>query len=41
MPGVLVNTTGIFKQNVDLLTGINFNVSGCAEQVLPFGPADV
>ncbi|KAJ7592839.1 Chloroperoxidase [Mycena floridula] len=32
-PGVLVNTTGIFKKNVELLTGIQFNASGCAEQL--------
>ncbi|KAF7351021.1 Cloroperoxidase [Mycena sanguinolenta] len=44
-PGVLVNTTGIFKKNVELLTGILFQVAsgtvGCDQQVLPFGPADV
>jgi len=45
IPGVLVNTTGIFKQNVELLTGIQFTVAsgtpGCDQQILPFGPADV
>ncbi|KAF8146852.1 Chloroperoxidase [Mycena galopus ATCC 62051] len=44
-PGVLVNTTGLFKQNVELLTGIEFQVAsltpGCDQQILPFGPADV
>ncbi|KAJ7583046.1 Chloroperoxidase [Mycena floridula] len=40
-PGVLFNTTGILKQNVDLLRGIQFTVSGCAEEVIPFGPAGV
>ncbi|KAF7352166.1 Cloroperoxidase [Mycena venus] len=44
-PGVLVNTTGIFKKNVDLLTGILFAAAsanpGCTQQVLPFGPAGV
>ncbi|KAF9052203.1 Cloroperoxidase [Hymenopellis radicata] len=40
-PAVLVNTTGIFKKNVDLLTGITFAASGCAEQALPNGPSDV
>jgi len=44
-PGVLVNTTGIFKQNVDLLTGLTFAAAsanpGCDQQILPFGPADV
>ncbi|KAJ6497551.1 hypothetical protein C8R45DRAFT_983364 [Mycena sanguinolenta] len=45
IPGVLVNTTGIFKQNVELLTGIQFMAAsgtpGCDQQILPFGPADV
>ncbi|KAJ6574429.1 hypothetical protein B0H19DRAFT_1371497 [Mycena capillaripes] len=43
--GVLVNTTGIFKQNVDLLTGIQFQDAaanpGCDQQILLFGPAGV
>ncbi|KAF7310009.1 Cloroperoxidase [Mycena indigotica] len=42
---VLVNTTGIFKQNVDLMTGITFKAAsgspGCTQQMLPFGPAGV
>ncbi|KAJ7496829.1 Chloroperoxidase [Mycena latifolia] len=45
IPGVLVNTTGIFKKNVELLTGIQFSVvsvnPGCTQQALPFGPAGV
>ncbi|KAJ7579515.1 Chloroperoxidase [Mycena floridula] len=41
VPGVLFNTTGILKQNVDLLRGIQFTASGCAEEVIPFGPAGV
>ena len=40
-----MNTTGIFKQNVDLLRGIQFTVAsanpGCDVQVVPFGPAGV
>ncbi|KAJ6589960.1 Chloroperoxidase [Mycena vulgaris] len=44
-PGVLVNTTGIFKKNVELLTGIQFTLAaanpGCTQQILPFGPAGV
>jgi len=44
-PGVIVNTTGIFKKNVDLLTGIQFQTAsanpGCDQQIPPFGPADV
>ncbi|KAK7057640.1 Cloroperoxidase [Favolaschia claudopus] len=44
-PGVLLNTTGIFKANVDLLTGILFRVAsgnpGCDQTALPFGPSDV
>ncbi|KAJ6593383.1 Chloroperoxidase [Mycena capillaripes] len=44
-PGVLVNTTGIFKKNVELLTGIQFQLAsanpGCNQQILPFGPAGV
>jgi len=43
--GVLVNTTGILKQNVGLLTGIQFQIAlanpGCDQQVPPFGPAGV
>ncbi|KAJ6574393.1 Chloroperoxidase [Mycena capillaripes] len=43
--GVLVNTTGIFKQNVEMLTGIQFQAAsanpGCDQQILPFGPAGV
>jgi hypothetical protein len=43
--GVLVNTTGIFKQNVELLAGIQFKAAsanpGCGQQMLPFGPAGV
>jgi hypothetical protein len=43
--GVLVNTTGIFKQNVELLAGIQFKAvsanAGCDQQILPFGPAGV
>ncbi|KAJ7127464.1 hypothetical protein C8R43DRAFT_1134716 [Mycena crocata] len=41
MPASLANVTGIFKQNVDLLTGITFNGSGCAEQIAPAGPTNV
>ncbi|KAJ7647750.1 Chloroperoxidase [Roridomyces roridus] len=45
VPGVLVNTTGLFKQNVDFLTGIQFTAAsanaGCDQQILPFGPAGV
>ncbi|KAJ7343255.1 hypothetical protein DFH08DRAFT_1009745 [Mycena albidolilacea] len=44
-PGRLVNTTGIFKQNVDLPTGIQFQIASanpaCNQQILPFGPAGV
>ncbi|KAF8146848.1 Chloroperoxidase [Mycena galopus ATCC 62051] len=44
--GVLSNTTGIFKQNVDLLAGLIFQVlsaanPGCDQEILPFGPAGV
>ncbi|KAJ7350630.1 hypothetical protein DFH08DRAFT_861968 [Mycena albidolilacea] len=43
--GVLVNTTGIFKQNVELFAGIQFKVAsanpGCDQEILPFGPAGV
>ncbi|KAJ6533618.1 Chloroperoxidase [Mycena capillaripes] len=42
-PGVLVTTTGIFKENVELLTEIIFqgvsSTPGCDQQILPFGPA--
>ncbi|KAJ7935205.1 Chloroperoxidase [Mycena leptocephala] len=45
IPGVLMNTTGILKKNVDLLTGIQFQLAsaipGCNQQILPFGPAGV
>ncbi|KAF7350203.1 Cloroperoxidase [Mycena venus] len=44
-PGSLVNTTGIFKQNVDLLTGILFTAAsknpGCTQSALPSGPTGV
>ncbi|KAJ6598139.1 Chloroperoxidase [Mycena vulgaris] len=40
VPGPLANVTGIFKQNVDLLTGILFNGSGCAEPLAPAGPTN-
>ncbi|KAJ6534307.1 Chloroperoxidase [Mycena capillaripes] len=40
-PGSLANTTGIFKQNVDLLAGILFTASGCSEQVAPAGPTNI
>ncbi|KAJ7125196.1 Chloroperoxidase [Mycena epipterygia] len=43
--GVLSNTTGLFKKNVDLLTGIQFMIAsanpGCDQEILPFGPAGV
>ncbi|KAJ7801768.1 hypothetical protein B0H14DRAFT_2894540 [Mycena olivaceomarginata] len=41
VPASLANVTGIFKQNVDLLTGILFNASGCAEPVAPAGLTNV
>ncbi|KAJ7072768.1 Chloroperoxidase [Mycena amicta] len=45
IPGAFQNTTGIFKANVDLLTGILFRSAsgnpGCNQQVLPFGPPDL
>ncbi|KAJ7127271.1 Chloroperoxidase [Mycena crocata] len=41
MPKSLANVTGLFKQNVDLLTGITFNGSGCSEQIAPAGPTNV
>jgi hypothetical protein len=44
--GVLSNTTGIFKKNIDLLAGIMFQVvsaanPACNQEILPFGPAGV
>ncbi|KAJ7575171.1 Chloroperoxidase [Mycena floridula] len=41
LPGVLMNTTGIFKKNVDLLRSIQFNNSGCPAQAPLSGPAGV
>ncbi|KAJ7575170.1 Chloroperoxidase [Mycena floridula] len=41
LPGVLMNTTGIFKQNVELLRSIQYNNSGCPEQAPLSGPAGV
>ncbi|KAF7359651.1 hypothetical protein MVEN_00689200 [Mycena venus] len=41
VPGTLADVTGIFKQNVDLLNGILFNASGCAEPLAPAGPTNV
>ncbi|KAF9005756.1 hypothetical protein BDZ89DRAFT_1145091 [Hymenopellis radicata] len=41
LPGTLVNVTGIFKQNVDMLTDLLFNRSGCPEPVAPAGPTNV
>ncbi|KAJ6530570.1 Chloroperoxidase [Mycena capillaripes] len=41
VPGTLADVTGIFKQNVDLLTGILFNASGCSEPIAPAGPTNV
>ncbi|KAJ7301745.1 Chloroperoxidase [Mycena albidolilacea] len=41
VPGSLANVTGIFKQNVDMLTGLLFNASGCSEPVAPAGPTNV
>ncbi|KAJ7870799.1 Chloroperoxidase [Mycena olivaceomarginata] len=41
VPGTLANVTGIFKQNVDMLTGILFNASGCSEPIAPAGPTNV
>ncbi|KAJ7575168.1 Chloroperoxidase [Mycena floridula] len=38
---VLMNTTGIFKKNVDLLRSIQFNTSGCPVQLPLSGPAGV
>ncbi|KAJ7210625.1 hypothetical protein C8J57DRAFT_1401029, partial [Mycena rebaudengoi] len=41
IPNTIWNTTGIFKKNVELLTGIQFKavsaIAGCNQQVLPFG----
>ncbi|KAF9028894.1 Cloroperoxidase [Hymenopellis radicata] len=41
VPGTLVNVTGVFKQNVDMLTALLFNASGCPEPVAPAGPTNV
>ncbi|KAJ7917256.1 Chloroperoxidase [Mycena leptocephala] len=41
VPGTLANVTGIFKQKVDMLTGLLFNASGCPEPVSPAGPTNV
>ncbi|KAJ7615745.1 Chloroperoxidase [Mycena polygramma] len=41
VPGTMANVTGIFKQNVDMLNGILFNASGCAEPLAPAGPTNV
>ncbi|KAJ7171393.1 Chloroperoxidase [Mycena filopes] len=41
IPGSLVNTTGVFKQNVDLLTGIMFAGSKCTQSAAPGGPTNV
>ncbi|KAJ7269094.1 Chloroperoxidase [Mycena rebaudengoi] len=45
IPNTIWNTRGIFKQNVELLTGIQFKAAsanaGCNQQVLPFGPTGV
>jgi len=41
VPGTLAHVTGVFKQNVDLLTGILFNASGCTEPLAPAGPTNV
>ncbi|KAJ7874621.1 hypothetical protein B0H13DRAFT_2348460 [Mycena leptocephala] len=41
IPRSLVNVNGIFKQTVDLLSGILFNSSGCSEQVAPAGATNV
>ncbi|KAJ7673803.1 Chloroperoxidase [Mycena polygramma] len=32
---------GIFKQNVEMLRGLLFNASGCAEEAVPAGPTNV
>ncbi|KAJ6605205.1 Chloroperoxidase [Mycena vulgaris] len=41
IPGTLADVTGIFKENVDMLTGILFNASRCSETVAPAGPTNV
>ncbi|KAJ7772047.1 Chloroperoxidase [Mycena maculata] len=45
IPFTLSNTTGLFRQNVDLLTNITFGAAaanpGCTQQILPFGPTGV
>jgi len=42
IPGTLAHVkAGVFKQNVDLLTGILFNASGCSEPLAPAGPTNV
>ncbi|KAJ7652694.1 Chloroperoxidase [Mycena polygramma] len=41
VPGTMAHVTGIFKQNVDMLNGILFNASGCAEPLAPAGPTNV
>ncbi|KAJ6550806.1 Chloroperoxidase [Mycena vulgaris] len=41
VPGTLADVTGIFKQNVDMLTGILFNQSGCSEPIAPAGPTNI
>ncbi|KAJ7917727.1 Chloroperoxidase [Mycena leptocephala] len=41
VPGTLADVTGIFKENVDMLTGILFNASGCPEPIAPAGPTNV
>ncbi|KAJ7244525.1 hypothetical protein C8J57DRAFT_1680872 [Mycena rebaudengoi] len=41
IPGTLANVTGIFKQNVDLLTGILFKGSGYPEPLAPAGPTNI
>ncbi|KAJ7609771.1 Chloroperoxidase [Mycena polygramma] len=41
VPATLANVSGVFKQNVDLLNGILFNGSGCAEPLAPAGPTNV
>ncbi|KAJ7595404.1 hypothetical protein C8J56DRAFT_1159892 [Mycena floridula] len=38
-PGKYSNTTGIFKQNIDLLTDAQLRFNGCAHKILPFGPS--
>ncbi|KAJ6558855.1 Chloroperoxidase [Mycena vulgaris] len=40
VPAPLANVTGVFKQNVDMLLGIVFNGSGCAEPIAPAGPTN-